>query len=174
MTGGVVTVECLSEFALQGDVRFVEALRRMGCDVEYAQDSITVCGTDSLTGIDIDMNAISDTAQTLAVVALFANGPTRIRDVANMRHKETDRVAALVTEIRRLGVDAEEHDDGLTINPGPITPATLATYDDHRMAMSFALAGLRVPGIRIANPACTGKTYPEFFNDLERLCGATS
>jgi 3-phosphoshikimate 1-carboxyvinyltransferase len=174
VTGGVVTVEGLSEFALQGDVRFVEALRQMGCDVEYAQDSITVRGTDSLTGIDIDMNAISDTAQTLAVVALFANGPTRIRDVAHMRHKETDRVAALVTEIRRLGVDAEEHDDGLTINPGPITPATIATYDDHRMAMSFALAGLRVPGIRIANPACTGKTYPEFFNDLERLCGATS
>ncbi len=117
------------------------------------------------------MNAISDTAQTLAVVALFANGPTRIRSVAHMRHKETDRVSALVTEIRRMGVEAEEHDDGLTITPGQIQPATIATYDDHRMAMSFALAGLKVDGIQIADPGCTAKTYPEFFSDLERLCG---
>jgi len=169
ITGGEVTVEGLSRYALQGDVGFVEALQKMGCAVSYGDNSITVTGGE-LTGIDIDMNAISDTAQTLAVVALFANGPTRIRNVAHMRHKETDRVSALVTEIRRLGVAAEEHDDGLTITPGEITPATIATYDDHRMAMSFALVGLKVDGIQIADPGCTAKTYPEFFTDLERLC----
>ncbi|NQV26488.1 MAG: 3-phosphoshikimate 1-carboxyvinyltransferase [Rhodopirellula sp.] len=173
ITGGEVTVEGLSSYALQGDVNFVDALEQMGCTVEYRDDSITVRG-GSLTGVDIDMNAISDTAQTLAVVALFADGPTRIRNVGHMRHKETDRVAAVVNEIHRMGVAAEEHEDGLTITPGTIQPATIQTYDDHRMAMSFALAGLRTEGIRIANPACTGKTYPHFFSDLEKLCGTNS
>ena len=173
VTGGEVTVEGLNQYALQGDVRFVEALEQMGCGVSYGDDSITVRGGE-LTGIDIDMNAISDTAQTLAVVALFANGPTRIRNVAHMRHKETDRVFALVEEIRRMGVGAEEHDDGLTVHPGPLCPATIQTYDDHRMAMSFALAGLKSDGIRIADPGCTAKTYPEFFSDLETLCQAGS
>jgi 3-phosphoshikimate 1-carboxyvinyltransferase len=173
VTGGEVTVEGLNQYALQGDVRFVEALEQMGCGVSYGDDSITVRGGE-LTGIDIDMNAISDTAQTLAVVALFANGPTRIRNVAHMRHKETDRVFALVEEIRRMGVGAEEHDDGLTVHPGPICPATIQTYDDHRMAMSFALAGLKSDGIRIADPGCTAKTYPEFFSNLETLCQAGS
>jgi len=120
------------------------------------------------------MNAISDTAQTLAVVALFAEGATRIHNVGHMRHKETDRVAAVVNEIRRMGIEAEELDDGLTITPGQIQPATIETYDDHRMAMSFALAGLRTEGIRIADPLCTCKTYPHFFSDLEKLCGTNS
>lgn len=171
VTGGRVTVEGLTRYALQGDVGFVEALQEMGCNVAYEENAITVTG-GSLKGIDIDMNAISDTAQTLAVVALFAEGPTRIRNVAHMRHKETDRVSAVVNEIRRLGVAAEEHDDGLTIIPGPITPATIQTYDDHRMAMSFALAGVKVPGIQIADPGCTAKTYPGYFEDLERLCSS--
>ena len=170
VTGGEVTVEGLSRYALQGDAHFVEALEQMGCRVTYGADSITVRGGD-LSGIDIDMNAISDTAQTLAVVALFADGPTRIRNVAHMRHKETDRISALVEEIRRLGIEAEEFSDGLSVNPGPISPATIQTYDDLRMAMSFALAGLRVDGIRISDPGCTGKTYPNFFHDLQTLCG---
>ena len=173
ITGGEVTVEGLSSYALQGDVNFVDALEQMGCDVVYGDDAITVKG-GRLTGVDIDMNAISDTAQTLAVVALFADGPTRIRNVGHMRHKETDRVAAVVNEIRRMGVEAEEFDDGLAITPGTIQPATIETYDDHRMAMSFALAGLRSEGIRIADPGCTGKTYPHFFSDLEKLCGTNS
>ena len=173
ITGGEVTVEGLTSYALQGDVHFVEALEKMGCEVVYGDDSITVRG-GKLSGVEIDMNAISDTAQTLAVVALFADGPTRIRNVGHMRHKETDRVAAVVNEIRRMGVEAEEHDDGLTITPGQIQAATIETYDDHRMAMSFALAGLRTEGIRIADPSCTGKTYPHFFSDLEKLCGTNS
>ena len=169
VTGGEITVEGLTRGALQGDVQFVEALRQMGCDVSYGERSVTVRG-GPLRGIDIDMNAISDTAQTLACVAPFADGPTRIRNVAHMRLKETDRVAAVVTELRRLGLSVDEHEDGMTIRPGSMHGATIATYDDHRMAMSFSLIGLRVPGVRIADPGCTAKTYPDYFVDLDRLC----
>jgi 3-phosphoshikimate 1-carboxyvinyltransferase len=165
VTGGEVTVEGLAAESLQGDVAFVDCLERMGCEVRREPESITVTGRP-LNGIDVDMNAISDTVQTLAVVALFAEGPTTIRNVAHIRHKETDRIAALAAELRKLGADVTERDDGLTIQPGTLRPATIATYNDHRMAMSFALAGLRIPGVRIENPTCVEKTYPEFFNDL--------
>jgi 3-phosphoshikimate 1-carboxyvinyltransferase len=103
-------------------------------------------------------------------VAPFAEGPTRIRNVAHMRHKETDRVHAVVTELARLGLRVEEFDDGMAIFPGEMRPATIQTYDDHRMAMSFALIGLRQPGVRIADPQCTAKTYPHYFDDLRQLC----
>jgi len=173
--GGRVTIEGLDRDALQGDIAFVECLERMGCTVEETllgpDPSITVSGGE-LTGIDVDMNAFSDTAQTLAVVAAFARGPTRIRGIAHARHKETDRVAAMVTELRRLGLEVQQHDDGLTVHPGPLLPAEIRTYDDHRMAMSFAVAGLAAPGIVIQDPDCTSKTYPGFFDDLDRLCGA--
>ena len=169
VTGGRVTVEALHAKALQGDVHFVEALEQMGCRVTWNANSITVEG-GPLRGIDIDMNAISDTAQTLACVAPFAEGPTRIRNVAHMRLKETDRVFAVVTELKKLGLNVEEHDDGMTIHPGPLHGGTVATYDDHRMAMSFSLLGLRVPGILIADPECTSKTYPHYFEDLDELC----
>ena len=172
VTGGEITVEGLTANALQGDVFFVNALERMGCEVTWNAESITVRGRE-LHGIDIDMNAISDTAQSLACVAPFATGPTRIRNVAHMRHKETDRVAAVVTELQRLGLSVEEHPDGMTIHPGPLQPGSVATYDDHRMAMSFALLGLRVPGIVISDPGCTSKTYPHYFDDLDRLCDSS-
>ena len=169
ITGGVVTVQGLNRDSLQGDVNFAKLLSQMGCDVQWGDSSITVCGKP-LHGIDVDMNEISDTAQTLAAVAPFASGPTRIRNVAHIRHKETDRIAAVAAELRRLSVSVDEHPDGLTIHPGPIRPATIETYDDHRMAMSFALVGLQVPGVRIANPECVAKTYPRFFDDLTTLC----
>lgn len=169
VTGGRVTVEGLPRKAIQGDVEFVVALEKMGCQISSDDRSITVQG-GPLRGIDIDMNAISDTAQTLACVAPFATGPTRIRNVAHMRLKETDRVTAVVTELRRLGLQVDEHPDGMTIYPGPLHGGTVATYDDHRMAMSFSLLGLRVPGIVIADPDCTKKTYPNYFEDLDRLC----
>ena len=175
ITGGTVTIDGLSPGAMQGDVGFVEALRRMGCEVTATDDSITVTGSSRLRGVDIDMNGISDTTQTLAVVALFAEGPTRIRGVAHNRFKETDRIGDLACELRKLGAVIDEHDDGLTIHPllnvRDRTGATLDTYDDHRMAMSLSLAGLRIPGVKIANPACTAKTYPGYFADLERLIG---
>jgi 3-phosphoshikimate 1-carboxyvinyltransferase len=173
ITGGEVTVDGLSQYALQGDVHFVDVLEKMGCQVTWGADSVTLRG-GPLRGIDVDMNAISDTAQTLACVAVFADGPTNIRHVDHMRLKETDRVAAVVTELRRLGQTVEERPDGMRIHPATIHPATIETYDDHRMAMSFALIGLKTPGIRIANPECTAKTYPEYFEDLAMLCHSGS
>lgn len=170
ITGGKVTVEGLSQMALQGDIKFVEALAQMGCKVDWHPNSVTVTGGE-LHGIEIDMNAISDTAQTLSSVAVFATGPTRIHNVGHMRHKETDRISAVATELRKLGQTVDETDDGLTIHPAPVTPAVIETYHDHRMAMSFSLIGLRAPGIEIDNPGCTVKTYPHYFEDLERLCG---
>jgi 3-phosphoshikimate 1-carboxyvinyltransferase len=120
------------------------------------------------------MNAISDTAQTLAAVATFADSPTHIRNIAHMRHKETDRIQAVAAELKRLGLKVDEQDDALTIHPGRMRPATIETYDDHRMAMSFALIGLKSPGVIISNPGCTRKTYPRFFEDLQSLCGASA
>ena len=169
VTGGSVTITGLNRNALQGDIAFVDALEQMGCLVNWQQDRITVTGRP-LHGIDIDMNAISDTAQTLAAVAVFASSPTRIRNVEHMRHKETDRIAAVVNELRRTGIHAEEHTDGLTIHPGSPQPSSIHTYEDHRMAMSFALLGLKAHGISILDPDCTAKTYPRYFHDLDQLC----
>jgi 3-phosphoshikimate 1-carboxyvinyltransferase len=168
VTGGRVTVTGLTKQSLQGDMRFVDVLERMGCRVEASADRITVEG-GMLRGIDVDMNDISDTVMTLAGVACFAEGPTTIRNVAHIRHKETDRLTALATELRRIGAGVEEFADGLTITPRPLHGAEIETYNDHRMAMSMALVGLRVPGIVIKNPGCVAKTYPDFFADLERL-----
>jgi 3-phosphoshikimate 1-carboxyvinyltransferase len=168
ITGGRVTVLDIPEKSLQGDVGFVDVLADMGCRIARCSSGITVHGRP-LRGIDVDMNAISDTVMTLAAVACFADGPSTIRNVAHIRHKETDRLAALATELRRLGAEVEEFADGLTITPRPLHGAAVATYNDHRMAMSLALVGLRVPGVIIKNPGCVAKTYPDFFTDLERL-----
>ena len=169
ITGGRVTVDGLTRNALQGDVLFVDALERMGCTVAESGDSLSVAG-GPLCGIDLDMNAISDTAQTLAAVAVFAEGPTTIRNIAHVRHKETDRIAAVAAELRRLGQQVDEFNDGLTIHPRPVRPAVVETYDDHRMAMSFALVGLKARGVEIADPGCTAKTYPGYWDDLATLC----
>jgi len=168
VTGGRVTVEGLSRDSLQGDVAFCECLQRMGCQVDYRADSITVQG-GKLHGVELDMNAISDTVQTLAAVALFADGPTSVTHVGHIRHKETDRIAALATELRKLGATVDEWDDGLRITPGSLHGARIETYDDHRMAMSLAVVGLALPGVVILDPGCTAKTYPDFFNDLESV-----
>jgi 3-phosphoshikimate 1-carboxyvinyltransferase len=169
ITGGEVTVQGLSAEALQGDVGFVDVLERMGCRVVRHDDRITVRGGE-LRGVVVDMNGISDTVQTLGAVALFAEGPTTITGVAHIRHKETDRIAALATELRKLGAEVDELDDGLRITPGRSRWAEIDTYDDHRMAMSLALAGLRIPGVVIREPQCTEKTYPRFFDDLGQIC----
>ena len=170
VTDGAVTVAGLHHDALQGDVLFAECLAKMGCRVTYSPISITVAREGNrLRGIDVDMNAISDTVQTLAVVALFANGPTTIRGVAHIRHKETDRIGDLARELRKLGAVVEELPDGLRIIPGTLRPAMIETYNDHRMAMSLTLAGLAIPGVVILNPGCTAKTYPHFFHDLATL-----
>mgnify|MGYP002623284918 FL=1 len=169
IAGGSVTVEGLGKNSLQGDVAFCDCLERMGCQVRYEDGRTTVVGRP-LRGIDVDMNSISDTVQTLAAVALYADGPTTIRGVGHIRHKETDRIGALATELRKVGADVVETADGLTIEPkAPVHGATIDTYDDHRMAMSLALVGLKTPGIVINDPGCTAKTYPRFFEDLAAL-----
>jgi 3-phosphoshikimate 1-carboxyvinyltransferase len=167
--GGRVTVEGLGTESIQGDIAFVDILERMGAEVTRTPEAITVSGGSTLRGVDVDMADISDTAQTLAAVAVFAQGRTRVRGIGFIRAKETDRIAAIVTELRRAGVGAQAHDDGFTIVPGPVAPTRFETYDDHRMAMSLALLGLRVPGVELANPGCVAKTYPGFFSDLAGL-----
>ncbi len=173
VAGGEMTVRNLTKNALQGDVGFCDCLAKMGCEVEYLADAIRVRREPGapLHGIETDMHFISDTAQTLSVVALFADSPTTIRNVANMRVKETDRIHAVVTELRKFGAEVEEFEDGMTIQPLNQAPGAVEveTYNDHRMAMSFAIAGLRLPGVTILNPGCTVKTYPGFWDDLEKI-----
>lgn len=169
VTGGRITVDGLGAASLQGDVAFADLMERMGARVERGPDRLTVTGTGTLRGIDVDMADISDTAQTLAAVAVFADSPTRVRGIGFIRGKETDRIRAIVTELRRAGIDAVEDEDGFTVNPGRPAPTVFATYEDHRMAMSLALIGLRMPGIEISDPGCVAKTYPDYFADLDRL-----
>ena len=168
--GGTVRVENISRKSKQGDIAFLDVLQKMGCTVEESDNSIRVTGHTELRGIDINMKDIPDTAQTLAAIAPFASTPTRIRGIASARLKETDRIHATCTELGRLGVPVEEHDDGMTIYPcDKIQPATIQTYNDHRMAMAFSLIGLRVPGVVIENPDCVSKTFPNFFEVLDML-----
>jgi len=173
ITGGRVELIGLGRESLQGDLEFCRLLEQMGCQLAWADEAgrepaVTVTG-GSLRGIDVDMNAISDTVMTLAAVALFAEGPTTIRNVAHIRDKETDRIADLTRELRRLGAGVEERPDGLTITPAPLQPAAIKTYDDHRMAMSLALVGLASPGVTILDPACVSKTFPHYWTVLETL-----
>ncbi len=171
LVGGSVTVEGLGTGSGQGDLAFVDLLEQMGAEVERGATSTTVTGRGELLGIATNMADVSDTAPTLAVVAAFAQGPTEVSGIGFIRGKETDRIRAVVTELQRLGVDAGEQPDGFTVRPGPVGPGTVQTYDDHRMAMAFALVGLRVAGIRIADPACVAKTFPRFWTMLDELSG---
>ncbi len=169
ITGGRVVVDGLGRDTLQGDLGFVELLAQMGAQVDIGPDQTEVRGTGTLRGIEVDAGDLSDTAQTLAVVAAFANTPTTISGIGFIRYKETDRIGATVTELRRRGIEADEFDDGMVIHPGSPRPGLVQTYDDHRMAMSFALLGLVHPGIQIENPACVAKTFPDYFERLDRL-----
>lgn len=177
ITGGCVRVDGLTRASRQGDARFVDVLARMGCDVQEDETSLTVAAPPDgpLRGIAIDLNDMPDTVQTLAVVGLFAAGPTDIHNVANLRVKETDRLAALRSELTRLGARVELRDDGLTVHPPrQITPAQVRTYEDHRMAMSFALAGLVAEGIVIGGAGCVSKSFPDYFRVLHELSGGRS
>jgi 3-phosphoshikimate 1-carboxyvinyltransferase len=169
LVGGRATVDGLGDGSLQGDLAFVDVLERMGATVERGSTSTTVRAGGPLHGVEVDMSQISDTAPTLAVVAAFAEGPTRVTGIGFIRGKETDRVGNVVAELRRLGLDAEEEPDGFTVHPGPVRPATVQTYDDHRMAMAFALAGLRADGVQIADPGCVVKTFPGYWHLLDGL-----
>ncbi len=176
LTGGRVTVPGLSETALQGDVRFAtEVLREMGCGVVSEAQGLTVQGPPQgqLRGIERNFGAISDTALTVAALAPFASTPTLVTGIAHSRKQECDRVSAVCTELRKLGVTVEEREDGYRIfplSPGQkLTPAAIETYHDHRVAMSFALIGLVSPGLTILDPGCVAKTFPGYWPALERL-----
>jgi 3-phosphoshikimate 1-carboxyvinyltransferase len=170
--GSSIVVKGLGSESLQGDVGFANVLGRMGAKVKVTRDAITVSGPESLEGTDVDLANMPDTAQTLAVAALFADGPTTIRGLHTLRVKETDRIAALATELTKLGAEVDVENDVLTVHPPErLKAASIDTYDDHRMAMSFSLAGLRSGGVRINDPACVNKTYPTFFADFSRVTG---
>ncbi|MBV6450348.1 MAG: 3-phosphoshikimate 1-carboxyvinyltransferase [Anaerolineales bacterium] len=168
--GGTVKVENISRTSIQGDIAFLNILEQMGCVVTETDNSITVHRPSSIVGIDIDLRDLPDTAQTLAAIAPFASSPTRIRGIASARLKETDRIHATCTELTRLGVRVEEHEDGMTIYPTfNLQPANIQTYNDHRMAMAFSLIGLRFDGVTIENPSCVSKTFPNYFEILNQL-----
>jgi 3-phosphoshikimate 1-carboxyvinyltransferase len=168
VAGGRVTVEGLGTASVQGDVHFVDVLERMGCRIEREPHALTVHGPASgqrLRGIDVDLNLMPDMVQTLAVLALFAEGLTHIRNVGNLRVKETDRLAALANELGKMGASVALESDGLMIQPPTrVVSARIETYEDHRMAMSFALASLRLDGVVVENPGCVSKTFPDFFD----------
>jgi len=170
-TRGRITVPGLGQHALQGDTAFVEVLAQTGAKVERDAESTTVSAAGTLRGVDVDMHHISDTVMSLAALAPLLEGPTTIRNVANIRIKETDRLVATVTELRRLGQDVESGGDWLRIKPRPLRPAIVRSYGDHRMAMSFAVLGLAAQGLaaplEIEDPACVAKTYPTFWDDVE-------
>ena len=173
LTGGRVRVKNLGKNALQGDVHFVDVLKQMGCSVSKGNKYIEVRGPQNgqLQGVTVDMNAISDCVMTLAAIAPFAAMPTQISNIAHIRGKETDRISALVKELNRLGVRVEEQPDGLLIHPAKkLKAAQIRTYDDHRMAMSFAITALKSPGIEIRDPGCVAKTFPNFWETLDKLC----
>jgi 3-phosphoshikimate 1-carboxyvinyltransferase len=173
ITGGRVRVPGLGRGSAQGDLGFVDVLRQMGCATHLGEDYAEVIGPagDGLRGADVDLRGISDTFLTLAAIAPFAREPVRIRGVGHTRAQESDRVAAAVKELRRLGAAVDEAPDGLTIYPSEerLHGADVETYGDHRVAMSFSLVGLRVPGVRIVDPGCTAKTFPEYFSILDRV-----
>jgi 3-phosphoshikimate 1-carboxyvinyltransferase len=172
IAGGRVRVDGLPGRSLQADVRFLDALEAMGCTVERGERFCEVCAPrGGLRAVDVDANDFPDAAMALAVVALFADGPSRIRNVANLRIKETDRLSALEAELRRLGAGARAGRDELWVEPAPgrYRGTAIETYQDHRMAMALALSGLRIPGVEIRDPDCVRKTWPDYFRFLERL-----
>jgi 3-phosphoshikimate 1-carboxyvinyltransferase len=168
VTGGWVTIANVNMETSQGDVDFVSVLAHMGCHIQSIHTGLTVEG-GPLIGIQVDMSAMPDMVPTLAVVAAFADGETVITGVSHLRHKESDRLAATAAELKKMGVDVQETEDGLKIRGGAPHGAEIDTYDDHRIAMSFAVAGLKVPGIVIKDPDCVKKSFPEFWEYIEKL-----
>ncbi len=173
ITGGRVVVRDLPGDSAQADMGLLAVLERMGAQVTRANDHVIVQGPDAgLRGVDVDMNSMPDAVLALAVGAAFARGPTHIRNVANLRIKESNRLAALETELRKLGVHAQADADSLRIESGgaeTLHGAEIATYDDHRMAMAFALTGLCVPGVVICDPSCVSKSWPDYFDAFAKL-----
>jgi 3-phosphoshikimate 1-carboxyvinyltransferase len=169
ITGGEVHVEGVRLNSTQGDAGFAGILEAMGCRVHWSEHGVSIQGTGNLTGVDVDMNTMPDVVPTLTAVALFAQGPTRIRNVAHLRYKESDRLQALATELARLGAAITLFPDGLEIVPCSLHGGQLDTYGDHRLVMSFALVGLRVAGVRVEDAEAVKKSYPTFWAEFEKF-----
>ena len=168
--GGPVKVHGTGSASIQGDAKFAEVLKQMGAEVTYSDMWIEVTGTGSLKGVDVDLNHIPDAAMTIATAALFAEGPTRIRNIYNWRVKETDRLSAMATELRKVGATVDEGEDYIYIEPPEqLTAAAIDTYNDHRMAMCFSLASFSDAEIVINDPKCTSKTFPTYFDEFARI-----
>ena len=174
VTGSRVVVPRLGSRSAQGDLGLLEVLGRMGCDVRIEADSISVQGPPRLRAADGDFTRMGDVATTLMAIAPFADGPVTVRGIAQTHYEESDRPVAAATELRRMGLRVDSDWDSVTIHPGMPQPCEIQTYDDHRMAMSFAVTGLRAPGIRIANPECVSKTFPRFFDVLRGLTAVST
>lgn len=167
--GGTVRVTGIGKKSVQGDIRFADVLEKMGAKVTWGDDYIE-CSRGELRGIDMDMNHIPDAAMTIATTALFADGPTVIRNIYNWRVKETDRLSAMATELRKVGAQVEEGEDYIrVVPPAQLITAEIGTYNDHRMAMCFSLVALSAIPITILDPKCTAKTFPDYFEQLARL-----
>jgi 3-phosphoshikimate 1-carboxyvinyltransferase len=171
LTGGSVLVKHVHYTSMQGDMKFLSVLQQMGAKVEDLEEGIRVTGPKNgvYHGVDIDMNDFSDQTMTLSAIASFAKSKTIIRNVAHIRLQESNRILAIVTELNRMGISCEETADGIIIQPGKPKSAQIQTYDDHRMAMAFALIGLCIEGISICNPECCKKTFETYFQVLENL-----
>ncbi|MCD7981866.1 MAG: 3-phosphoshikimate 1-carboxyvinyltransferase [Clostridiales bacterium] len=172
VTGGTARVRGVHRDGMQGDLKFLDVLERMGCGVRDEPDGILVVGPgrgDRLRGLIVDMNDFSDQALTLAAIAPYANAPVEIRNVAHIRGQESDRIRAIVTNLTRAGITCTEYSDGVRIEPGQPRPCRIETFDDHRVAMAFAVTGLCADGIIIENPMCCSKTFEHYFDLLDAL-----
>ena len=170
ISGGTVRVYGVGKNSVQGDIRFADVLAQMGAKITYAENYIEATKGE-LNGVDVDLNHIPDAAMTIATVALFADGPTAIRNVYNWRVKETDRLTAMATELRKVGAEVVEGEDFIEITPpAAITAAAIDTYDDHRVAMCFSLAAMGDAPITINDPGCTAKTFPTYFDLFKSVC----
>ncbi len=171
ITGSQVTIAGLSRNSLQRDVEFFDVLSQMGCDVRQRPEGISISRDVArpLRGVTVDMSQISDCVPTLAVVALFADSPTTVSGVGFIRAKESDRIGDLAFELRKLGAQIDEHKDGFTVTPVALHGASLATHDDHRLAMAFAIAKLRIGGVEVQNPEVVSKSWPDYFNNFDNF-----
>ncbi|MBQ3512703.1 MAG: 3-phosphoshikimate 1-carboxyvinyltransferase [Lachnospiraceae bacterium] len=169
LTNGCVTIKNIHKDSMQGDMMFLDVLERMGCRVSDTEEGVKVEGTHKLKGVSVDMNNFSDQALTLAALAVFADGPTRMEHIGHIRLQESDRLSAIATELGRMGIKTEEEEDAITIYPGKVSPAVIKTYEDHRVAMAFSLVGLKAEGIIIDDPMCCKKTFEEYFLILDKL-----
>jgi 3-phosphoshikimate 1-carboxyvinyltransferase len=166
----VIRVSGISRQSKQGDIRLLDILEELGCTVKAGENWVEVAGADLAEGnFAFDLNDMPDMVPTLAILAAFRKGQTLITNVAHLRIKESNRLAVMVTELNRIGIEAEDLSDGMMVRGGRPAAASIQTYNDHRIAMSFAIAGLAVPGIEISDRKCVDKSFPEFWEELKKI-----